>query len=73
MKTGTYHWFQSLLFVLAFVLGMQLKAGQVYGQTNLAATIDTLIERDFESFIGKTESDGPLLRRLSLEDRKSVV
>ncbi|HUP82315.1 MAG TPA: DUF1549 domain-containing protein, partial [Pirellula sp.] len=42
------------------------------GQTSLAATIDALIERDFEPMLGEQESDGPLLRRLSLDLRLMV-
>ncbi len=42
------------------------------GQATLASAIDSLVERDFESLMGVEESDGPLLRRLSLDLRMLV-
>ena len=45
---------------------------EAVGQTSIANTIDALVERDFEPLIGAHESDGPLLRRLSLDLRLLV-
>lgn len=72
MKTGYNHWFLCLPFTLALVLCLLSDFGTAHGQTNLATTIDSLVERDFEPIIGKMESDGPLLRRLSLDLRLVV-
>ena len=72
MKTGYYHWFHCLPFAFSILLCLHFDSGAVYGQSNLASTIDSLVERDFEPIIGKMESDGPLLRRLSLDLRLVV-
>ena len=42
------------------------------GQATLATAIDSLVERDFEPLMGANESDGLLLRRLSLDLRMLV-
>ncbi len=42
------------------------------GQVALSASIDTLVERDFEPLIGALESDSLLLRKLSLDLRLLV-
>ena len=72
MKTGYYHWLHCLSFGLSIVLCLHFDFNAVHGQSSLATTIDSLVERDFEPIIGKIESDGPLLRRLSLDLRLVV-
>lgn len=72
MKTGYYHRFHCLTFALSIVLSLHFDFDAVLGQTNLATTIDSLVERDFDPIVGKMESDGPLLRRLSLDLRLVV-
>jgi Protein of unknown function (DUF1549)/Protein of unknown function (DUF1553) len=72
MKTGYYHWFRCLSFALSIVAFLHFDFNAVLGQSSLTTTIDTLVERDFEPIIGRMESDGPLLRRLSLDIRLVV-
>jgi len=58
--------------ICALAFSFFLAIAPASGQPSLAASIDTLIERDFEPMIGVQESDGPLLRRLSLDLRMLV-
>ncbi len=72
MKTGHNLLFRCLYCVIAISLFTHhLLAGDL-SKASFATSIDALVERDFEPFVATPESDGPLLRRLSLDLRLLV-
>ena len=72
MRFGHNLLLHSISCIGALTFSFFLAIAPASGQSSLAATIDALIERDFEPMIGVQESDGPLLRRLSLDLRMLV-
>ena len=70
MKTGYYLLVDR--FLLAFVILLCVSYSFASGQTPFSASIDALVDRDFEPLIAKPEADGLLLRRLSLDLRMLV-
>ena len=72
MRSGYNLLFHYLGYTYAITFCFFFTIATARGQATLATAIDSLVERDFEPLIGKDESDGPLLRRLSLDLRMLV-
>ena len=72
MKSRHNLMFHCMCCVIAITYLVHHSISEAVGQTSIANTIDALVERDFEPLIGAHESDGPLLRRLSLDLRLLV-
>ncbi len=72
MKTGHNLLFRFTYCVIAISYTMHHSMAGALGQASFATSMDALVERDFEPFVGTLESDGPLLRRLSLDLRLLV-
>jgi len=72
MRTGYNLLSRQLLRAFILLLCLASSFVSALGQSPFSASIDKLVERDFEPLIAKPEADGLLFRRLSLDLRMLV-